>query len=114
MNPEIKKLLDEWKENKLFEFEGREYKVLPNPSMDKEYFIDLVHTARIRIGKRSYPLKSKKRFITFTLHGEENPDRGNIVRLGWAMQELAKKFEGKVVKNIDIVYRYFEKKKNIS
>ncbi len=74
MSPEIKKLLEEWKQGKLYAFEERAFKILSNPAMEKEYFIELVHTARIRIGKRSYPLKSKKRFMTFTLHGEENPE----------------------------------------
>ncbi len=110
MNPEIKKILEEWKQSKLYEFEERGFKILPNPSMEKEYFIELVHTAKIRIGKRSYPLKSKKKFITFTHHDDQNSDNGNIIRLRWAMDELGKKFDGKVNKNLDIVYKYFEKK----
>ncbi len=37
-----------------------------------------------------------------------------LMEIDAAQQELAKKFEGKVTKNIDIVYRYYEKNKNIS
>ena len=109
MSPEIRQLLENWKQEKFYAFEERSYKIAPNPNMQKEFFIELVHTAKIWIGKRSYPFKSKKRFITFTQYNEENPDSGNITRLRWAMQELGKKFDGKVIKNLDIIYRYYKK-----